>query len=152
MKLLVVSGPNLQRLGLREPEIYGKTTLPELHNSLVSEGKEMGVEVVCRQSNSEGELVTWIGEAGADGFSGVVFNPGAYTHTSYALYDAVRASGIPVVEVHISNPEAREAFRHTSVVAAACLGKVAGFGVRSYSIGLRGLVESIRAANPGSGG
>lgn len=152
MKLLVVSGPNLQRLGLREPEIYGRTTLPELYESLIREALDLGVQVTCVQSNSEGELVTWIGEAGADGFAGVLFNPGAYTHSSFALYDAIRASGVPVVEVHISNPEAREAFRHTSVVAPACLGKVAGFGVRSYSIALRGLVESLRAVNPGPGG
>lgn len=149
MRVLVVSGPNLQRLGLREPEIYGRTTLSELHEILTGEARELGVELVCRQSNSEGELVTWIGEAGADGFAGVLLNPGAYTHYSYALYDAVRASGIPVVEVHISNPEARETFRHTSVVAPACLAKVAGFGVRSYSIALAGLCEVLRATKEG---
>lgn len=149
MRVLVVSGPNLQRLGLREPEIYGRTTLAELHEILTREAEGLGVELVCRQSNSEGELVTWIGEAGADGFAGVLLNPGAYTHYSYALYDAVRASGIPVVEVHISNPEARETFRHTSVVAPACLAKVAGFGVRSYSIALVGLCELLRATKEG---
>lgn len=145
MKLLLVNGPNLKRLGLREPEIYGRTTLAELEEALSAEALALGASLTSRQSNSEGDLVTWVGEAGADGFAGVLLNPGAYTHSSYALYDAIRSSGVPVIEVHISNPEAREAFRHRSVIAPACSGKVAGLGVRSYSLALRGLIETLGA-------
>lgn len=143
MKILVLSGPNLDRLGKREPHIYGSTTLAEVHESLVSLGATLGIEVEGRQSNFEGELVTWVGQAVDQGFDGVVLNPGAFTHTSYALYDAIRGVELPVVEVHISNPESREEFRRHSVVAPACLGKVAGFGVASYALGLRALVEHL---------
>jgi 3-dehydroquinate dehydratase II len=144
MKLLVLSGPNLGRLGKREPAVYGSTTLPQVHAGLESLAAGLGVAVECRQSNHEGDLIDWIGSAEDDGFSGVLINPGAYTHTSYALYDAVRGAGVPTVEVHISNPEAREPFRHHSCVAAGCLGKVAGFGVASYGIALRALVDHLR--------
>jgi 3-dehydroquinate dehydratase II len=143
MKILVLSGPNLHRLGRREPEIYGTTTLEDVHAGLVEWASAHGVTVVCKQSNHEGELVTWLGDAREGGFAGVVFNPGAYTHSSYALYDAIRGAEVPVVEVHISNPEAREEFRKHSVVAPACLGKVAGFGVRSYLFGLQALVTHL---------
>jgi 3-dehydroquinate dehydratase II len=146
MKVLVLSGPNLGRLGKREPAVYGKTTLPEVHASLETLAAELGASVDCRQSNHEGDLIDWIGAAEEDGFSGILINPGAYTHTSYALYDAVRGAGIPTVEVHISNPEAREPFRHESRIAPACLGKVAGFGVRSYTIALRALVDHLGRA------
>src|SRR5690606_25199919 len=99
--------------------------------------------VTCRQSNHEGELIDWIGSAGDDGFAGILFNPGAYTHTSYALYDAIRGSDLPVVEVHISNPDAREPFRRESKVAPACLGRVAGFGPGSYVLALDGLLDFL---------
>jgi 3-dehydroquinate dehydratase II len=138
-KILVLSGPNLDRLGTREPHIYGHTTLPQIHEGLVARGKELGANVECRQSNHEGDLVGWIGSANDDGFAGILINAGSYTHTSYALHDAIKGSPLPVVEVHISNPEAREAFRHVSVIAAACVAKVAGFGPDSYRTALEAL-------------
>lgn len=143
LKLLVLSGPNLDRLGTREPAIYGHTTLPQIHDGLVAVGKEQGASVECRQSNHEGELVTWIGSAADDGFAGILLNAGSYTHTSYALHDAIKGSPLPVVEVHISNPEAREAFRHVSVIAAACVAKVAGFGPDSYRTALEALLRRL---------
>ncbi len=99
----------------------------------------------CRQSNQEGDLVTWIGRAGEDGYAGVVLNAGAYTHTSIAILDAIKASGVPVVEVHLSNPEAREVFRHKSVIARGCVAKVSGFGALSYELGLRGLCARLNS-------
>jgi 3-dehydroquinate dehydratase-2 len=145
-KILVLSGPNLDRLGTREPHIYGSTTLPQIHESLAAVASELGGSVDCRQSNHEGELVTWIGSAADDGFAGILLNAGAYTHTSYALHDAIKGSPLPVVEVHISNPEAREAFRHVSVIAAACVAKVAGFGPDSYRTALEALLRKLRPA------
>lgn len=139
-RYLVLSGPNLHRLGRREPSIYGSQTLAEIHGELASYASSRGVSVDCRQSNHEGELVEWIGAAGDEGFAGIVFNPGAYTHTSYALYDAIRACDVAVVEVHLSNPDAREPFRRKSCVAPACLGRVAGFGAHSYRLGLEALL------------
>jgi 3-dehydroquinate dehydratase II len=141
--VLVLSGPNLQRLGRREPHIYGKLTLPELHARIEQRALELGSRVECRQSNHEGELIDWIGNAKDDGFSGILINPGALTHTSYALYDALRGSELPAVEVHISNPDAREEFRRTSVTAPACLARVAGFGAASYTLALFGLLEHL---------
>lgn len=143
MKILILSGPNLHRLGKREPSIYGSTTLEQVHQQLTETAETQGVQLDCRQSNHEGVLVEWIGEAHEAGFSGIVFNPGAYTHTSYALYDAIRGAELPVVEVHISNPDAREPFRSESKVAPACLGRVAGFGVSSYKWGLLALLEQL---------
>ena len=142
-KILVLSGPNLDRLGTREPHIYGHTTLQQLHDGLLARGKELGVSVECRQSNHEGDLVGWIGSANDDGFAGILINAGAYTHTSYAIHDAIKGSPLPVVEVHISNPEAREAFRHVSVIAAACVAKVAGFGPDSYRTALEALLRRL---------
>ncbi len=142
-KILVLSGPNLDRLGTREPHIYGTTTLAQLHAGLQRLAKEHSASVDCRQSNHEGELVTWVGSAADDGFVGILLNAGAYTHTSYALHDAIKGSPLPVVEVHLSNPEAREAFRHVSVIAAACVGKVAGFGADSYRTALEALLRRL---------
>jgi 3-dehydroquinate dehydratase II len=142
-KILVLSGPNLDRLGTREPHIYGSTTLTQLHSGLASVAQEHGASVDCKQSNHEGELVTWIGTASDDGFAGILINAGAYTHTSYALHDAIKGSPLPTVEVHISNPEAREAFRHVSVIAAACVAKVAGFGPDSYRTALEALLRRL---------
>ena len=142
-RILVLDGPNLDRLGRREPEIYGSLTLAEIHERLFALAQELGAKVECRQSNHEGLLVDWIGAAGDEGFTGVLINPGAYTHTSYAIYDALRAAGLPAVEVHISNPDAREAFRRRSCVAPACFGRVAGFGANSYLLALRGLVAQL---------
>ena len=143
LKILVLSGPNLDRLGTREPHIYGHTTLPQIHEGLVAVGIELGASVECRQSNHEGDLVGWIGSANDDGFAGILINAGSYTHTSYAVHDAIKGSPLPVVEVHISNPEAREAFRHVSVIAAACVAKVAGFGPDSYRTALEALLRRL---------
>lgn len=142
MKILVLHGPNLNLLGVREPEVYGRLTLEEINSRLVEVGRSLGVEVTCQQSNHEGVLIDALHEARrwADG---VVFNPGGYTHTSVALRDAVAAIGIPVVEVHLSNVYTRESFRHQSLLSAVCRAKVVGFGWQSYALGLRGLVELL---------
>ncbi len=143
MKVLCLSGPNLQLLGTREPHIYGKETLADIHARLAARARELGAEVDARQTNHEGTLVDWIGAAPEGGFRGLLFNPGAYTHTSIALYDALKAVALPCVEVHLSNPDAREAFRRRSRVAPACLGRVAGFGAESYLLALDGLVRHL---------
>lgn len=139
MSILILHGPNLNLLGQREPEIYGELTLEEIDKQLLSAGKELGVKVRSQQSNIEGELVDALQEAGGWA-KGVVFNPGGYTHTSVALRDAIAAIEIPVIEVHISNVYAREEFRHKSLISPVCIGKVVGFGWRSYLYGLQELV------------
>ena len=143
VRILVLSGPNLDRLGKREPEIYGKATLPEIHSQLADSAAIRSAGVECRQSNHEGALIDWIGAAADDGFSGILLNAGALTHSSYALYDAIKGSTLPTVEVHLSNPEAREPFRKESLVAPACVGKVAGFGGASYLLALAGLLDRL---------
>jgi 3-dehydroquinate dehydratase-2 len=142
-KILVLNGPNLNLLGKRQPEIYGTTTLAEIEKQVRALAKELGVEIDFRQSNSEGELVTWIQEA-ADGFAALMINPAAYTHTSLAMRDAISAAAIPTVEIHISNIHRREAFRHHSYIADVAVGQIAGFGVGSYLLGLRAAVELIQ--------
>jgi 3-dehydroquinate dehydratase-2 len=142
-RVLVLSGPNLDRLGKREPEIYGQTTLAQIHQLLADDARARGAAVDCRQSNHEGVLIDWIGAATDEGFSGILLNPGALTHTSYALYDSLKGSSLPTIEVHISNPDAREEFRKISVIAPACVGKVAGFGAASYSLALSGLLDRL---------
>jgi 3-dehydroquinate dehydratase II len=141
MKILVLHGPNLNLLGTREPEVYGSLTLEEINAKLVELGKSLGADVKCLQSNHEGVLIDALHDARAWA-DGVVFNPGGYTHTSVALRDAIAAIGIPVVEVHLSNVNAREEFRHHSLVSAVCKGKVVGFGWKSYALGLRAILES----------
>ena len=145
MKILILHGPNLNLLGTREPEIYGSLTLEDIDNKLIELGKELGVEVKCTQSNHEGALIDALHDA-RKWANGVVFNPGGFTHTSVALRDAITAIEIPVIEVHLSNVYAREDFRHTSLISAVCKGKVLGLGWRSYTLGLRALVETL--ANP----
>ena len=145
LRVLVLSGPNLDRLGQREPEIYGHTTLTQVHERLAVLGRELGCGVDCRQSNHEGSLIDWIGSASDEGFAAILINPGAYTHTSYALHDAIKGSSLPTVELHLSNPDAREEFRRHSCVAPACLGRIAGFGAASYEVALRAVVQHVTA-------
>ena len=136
--ILVLHGPNLNLLGTREPEVYGRLTLEEIDARLLELGRELGLEVRCLQSNHEGALIDALQDA-RGWAAGALFNPGGYTHTSVALRDAITAIGIPVVEVHLSNVYAREQFRHRSLISGVCRGKVVGFGWQSYALGLRGL-------------
>lgn len=141
-RVLVLNGPNLNLLGKRQPDIYGRLTLEQINKKVQALAKELGVEVDCRQSNSEGELVTWIQEA-PKRFRAIVINPAAYTHSSVALRDAITAAGLPTVEVHISNIYKREDFRKHSYIAGAAVGQITGFGVQSYLLGLRAAVEQL---------
>lgn len=143
MKILILHGPNLNLLGTREPDVYGSMTLDDINNKLFELGQELGAEVNSLQSNHEGVLIDALHDA-RTWAEGVVFNPGAYTHTSIALLDAISAIQIPVVEVHLSNVYAREEFRHVSMVSAVCKGKISGFGWRSYMLGLRALVDILK--------
>lgn len=147
MKILVLHGPNLNLLGLREPDVYGSLTMEDINARCVALGSELGAEVRCQQSNHEGALIDALHEARLWA-AGVVFNPGGYTHTSVALRDAIAAIGIPVIEVHISNVYAREKFRHKSLVSAVCKGKISGLGWRSYTLALRELVEMLKDVFP----
>jgi 3-dehydroquinate dehydratase-2 len=137
---LVLHGPNLNLLGTREPTVYGAGTLAEVDRLIQAHARSRGLRVACRQSNVEGELIGWLQGAEREGFGGVVFNPGAFTHYSIALRDAVAAIGIPVVEVHLSNVHGREEFRRHSVIAAVARGQIAGFGPASYLLGLDALL------------
>ena len=140
MKILILHGPNLNLLGTREPEIYGSMTLEDINAKMIELGKLLGAQVACKQSNHEGALIDALHDA-RTWASGVVFNPGGYTHTSVALRDAVSAIQIPVIEVHLSNVYAREEFRHTSLISAVCKGKITGLGWKSYALALRALME-----------
>ncbi|WP_169980397.1 MULTISPECIES: type II 3-dehydroquinate dehydratase [unclassified Microbispora] len=139
-QVLVLNGPNLGRLGSREPDVYGAQTFDDLAVLCRETGRELGLSVEVRQTDDEAELVSWIHEA-ADSRTPVVLNPAAFTHYSYALRDAIAQRTAPLVEVHISNPNAREEFRHTSVVAAVATGTIAGFGMRSYELALRAIAD-----------
>ncbi len=145
MKIIVINGPNLNMLGKREPEIYGALTLSEIESSLTASAREFSEDIKLSffQSNSEGQIVTAIQDA-HEKFDGIIINPGAYTHTSVAIRDAILSTGVAVVEVHISNIYKREDFRQKSFVSGVSLGVVSGFGARGYYLGLLGLVEHLR--------
>lgn len=134
--ILVLNGPNLNLLGRREPDVYGTMTLAELEQSCSNWGTELDLQVTCRQSNSEAELINWLHQSQADGYRGVILNAAGLTHTSVALRDAVAGIEVPVIEVHLSNVHAREEFRHRSLLSAVCRGQVTGFGARSYQAAL----------------
>jgi len=142
-RVLILNGPNLNLLGLREPEIYGRTTLGELRDLCQGWAKPLGFAIDFRQSNAEGTLIDWIQEA-REAFSGLILNAGAYTHTSVALYDALKAVPRPAVEVHLSNPFAREPFRHHSYISPAAIGVICGFGTDSYRLALEALAAHLK--------
>jgi 3-dehydroquinate dehydratase II len=141
-RVLVLNGPNLNMLGTREPGTYGTETLAEIERMVKAEGKALGLTVTARQSNHEGELVTWIQEA-LGKFEAIVINPAAYSHTSVAIHDALRAVGLPVIEVHLSNIHAREPFRHHSYVSPVATGVICGLGAAGYTLALRALAEKL---------
>jgi len=134
--VMVLNGPNLNLLGSREPHIYGHDTLDDIAGRLEDKARQMGIEVDLRQSNHEGHLVDWLHEAAAVGAHAVILNAGAYTHSSIAIHDAIKAIDVPVIELHLSNPHAREAFRHHSYVALAARASIAGFGALGYELAL----------------
>lgn len=144
MKILVINGPNMNMLGIRQPEIYGSATYEDLKAMISDEAERLGVEVRFFHSNHEGALVDAIQQAYFDHVDGIVINPAAYTHTSVALLDAVKAVGIPTVEVHVSDPDSREEFRHVSYIREACVGTVRGHGLPGYLEALRMLAEAKR--------
>ena len=140
MKILFLNGPNLNLLGQREPQVYGKTTLADIEAMVHKQATTRGVTIDFRQSNLEGELVGWIqGAKGA--FDAIVLNAAAYTHTSIALRDAIAATGVPAIEIHLSNIHAREEFRHKLLIAGVCRGQIAGFGANSYILGLEAAIN-----------
>lgn len=140
MRVLVLNGPNLNRLGKRDKQKYGSFTLQELEQELQEFADGEGFELICRQSNHEGELIDWIHGADDDAVSGIVLNAGAYTHTSIAIRDAIESIQVPVVEVHISNIHGREEFRHHSYIAPVAIGQIAGLGKHVYKLGLQALL------------
>ena len=143
MKILIIHGPNLNMLGKREPDIYGATTLQEINNALAEKAEDLSVDISFFQSNSEGEIVSTIQDSMTNS-DGIIINPGAYTHTSVAIRDAILSCGLPVVEVHISNVHKREDFRQKSFVSGVALGVVTGFGINSYFLGLSGLIDYLK--------
>jgi 3-dehydroquinate dehydratase-2 len=143
--ILILNGPNLNLLGRREPDIYGRTTLADIEAMCHAEAARLGLAVECRQSNSEGELVTWI-EQVPGRFAGVILNAGAYSHTSVALLDALRAQNVPLIEVHLSNIYQRESFRQHSHVSLAAQGVICGFGLQGYTLALRALAVLLHDA------
>jgi 3-dehydroquinate dehydratase-2 len=140
MRILFLNGPNLNLLGQREPEVYGRSTLTDIEAKVRQKAKELGVEVDFRQSNQEGELVTWLQQAKGQ-FEVIVLNAAAYTHTSVALRDAIAAIGVPTIEIHLSNVHAREEFRHKSLIAPVCYGQICGFGAESYTLALHASIN-----------
>lgn len=146
-RILVLNGPNLQLLGTRKPDIYGTRSLADVEDRTRALAGELGLAVECRQSNHEGELVDWIGNAPGN-FAGIVLNAGAYTHTSVAIRDAIEGVGLPAIEVHISNVYAREEFRHHSLIAPVCLGQICGLGTSGYELALRALAAYLEQTGP----
>ena len=146
MKLLILNGPNLNLLGIREPSIYGRETFADLCERIKAHADARGIEVRLVQSNHEGELVDAIQQAYFDGLDGIVLNPGAYTHTSIALLDALKSVGLPAIEVHISDPDTREEFRHVSYVRAACLATIKGRGTQGYFDAIDRLIDHLTEA------
>jgi 3-dehydroquinate dehydratase-2 len=140
MRVLFLNGPNLNLLGHREPDVYGKTSLADVEARVRGRANSLGASIDFRQTNSEGELVTWIQESKGK-FDAIVINAAAYTHTSIALRDAISAVGVPAIEIHLSNVHAREEFRHRSLIAAVCRGQITGFGPYSYILGLEAAVN-----------
>ncbi|WP_170398835.1 type II 3-dehydroquinate dehydratase [Ruegeria arenilitoris] len=143
-KALILNGPNLNLLGTRQPEVYGSTTLEMVEDLCLSHGSSIGVEVSCFQSNHEGALIDAIHEAKGDQ-DGIVLNAGAYTHTSIALMDAIASVGLPVIEVHLSNIHAREAFRHVSYISKVAVGQICGFGAQGYVLALDALAAHLKS-------
>ena len=148
-RVLVLHGPNLNLLGTREPSVYGRTTLAQLDLLIQRHATSRGAEVVCRQSNHEGQLIDWVQGAALEGFGAIVINPGALTHYSLALRDAVSAVSLPVVEVHLSNVHGREDFRRHSVIAAVARGQISGFGPSSYLLGVDAALQPADTGRPG---
>jgi len=148
MKLLFLNGPNLNLLGLREPQVYGRITLAEIESKVRKRAGELGAMIDFRQTNVEGELVNWIQGARGD-FDAIVLNAAAYTHTSVALRDAIAAVGIPSIEIHLSNTQARESFRHHSFISSVCCGQIAGFGAASYVLAVDAAVTVVESAKSG---
>lgn len=144
-KILVLNGPNLNLLGTRQPDVYGATTLDEIEAACRALANELGVTLTWQQSNHEGALIDAL-HAAATNVDGVIFNAGAFTHTSHALGDAIGSIDTPVIEVHLSNVHAREAFRHTSCLVAKCIGQIAGFGPNSYALAIRAMVDHLEGA------
>ena len=149
-KILVIHGPNLNMLGTREPEIYGHETLEEIDTTLAERGEQLGLHIETYQSNHEGEIVDRIQQA-RDTFGGIIINPAAYTHTSIAIRDALSMLDLPVVEMHLSNINMREDFRHKSLIADIVAARIAGFGPRGYLLALDGLAHMLSNQSPGSG-
>ncbi|MBI4721848.1 MAG: type II 3-dehydroquinate dehydratase [Candidatus Stahlbacteria bacterium] len=143
MKILIIHGPNLNLLGTREQDIYGRLTLDQINEEIQKFGKERGIEVSIYQTNYEGKIIDIISE-NREKVEGIVINPGGYTHTSVAIRDAISGTKIPTVEVHLSNIFAREKFRHISIIAPVCIGTISGFGVNSYILGLEALINILQ--------
>jgi 3-dehydroquinate dehydratase-2 len=148
MKVLFLNGPNLNLLGVREPGIYGSLTLADIEVRVRAEAAKLGAGIEFKQSNLEGELVSWIQQA-REGWDVIVLNAAAYTHTSVALRDAIAAAGVPTIEIHLSNTSAREPFRHESLIAPVCRGTIGGFGANSYLLGLMAAVSVMDSAKAG---
>lgn len=143
MKILIINGPNMQLLGKREPEVYGKESLNDVQNMIAEFADSLGLETEFFQSNHEGDIVDKIGSVD-DNIAGIVINPAAYTHTSVAIHDALKGVAKPAIEIHLTNIHKREGFRHTSLTAPACVGQICGFGITGYKLALEAMVEIIK--------